>query len=100
MEGKSLFPEDSYYLEKIVYDQPGTEYYGEWPVMVKLTMKGLEIIKAFILEFRSKPEFQKMNIRDMLNQLVESGNKIKIQTISGHRIDANDIDDFSLAGEF
>ena len=100
MEGKSLFPEDNYYLEKIVYDQPGTEYYGEWPGMIKLTMNGLEIVKTFIHEFRNKPEFQKMNIRDMLNQLVESGNKIKIQTISGHRIDVNDIDDFSLAGEF
>jgi len=36
----------------------------------------------------------------MLNQLVKQGNKVKIQTISGHRIDVNDIDDFSLAGEF
>ena len=100
MDDKSLFPEDNYYLEKIVYDQPGTEYYGEWPGMIKLTMNGLEIVRTFIHEFRNKPEFQKMNIRDMLNQLVESGNKIKIQTISGHRIDVNDIDDFSLAGEF
>jgi len=100
MEGKSPFPEDNFYLEKIVYDQPGTEYYGEWPGMVKLTMKGLETVKAFIQEFRNKPEFQKMNIRDMLNQLVQRGNNIKIQTISGHRIDVNNIDDFSLAGEF
>jgi phosphoenolpyruvate phosphomutase len=100
IEGKSLFPEDNYYLEKIVYDKPGTEYYGEWPGMIKLTIKGLEIVKSFIQEFRDKPEFQKMDIRDMLNQLVLNGNKIKIQTISGHRIDVNNIDDFSLAGEF
>jgi len=98
--GKSLFPEDNYYLEKIVYDQPGTEYYGEWLGMIKLTMKGLEVVKSFIQEFRDKPEFQKMDIREMQNQLVLNGNKIKIQTISGHRIDVNNIDDFSLAGEF
>jgi phosphoenolpyruvate phosphomutase len=100
VEGKSLFPEDNYYLEKIIYDQPGTEYYGEWTGMMKLTVKGLEIVKVFIQEFRNKPEFQKMDIRDMLNQLVQRGHKIKIQTISGHRIDVNNIDDFSLAGEF
>jgi phosphoenolpyruvate phosphomutase len=99
-EGKSLFPEDNYYLEKIIYDQPDTEYYGEWPGMMKLTVKGVIIVKAFIQEFRNKPEFQKMDIRDMLNQLVKRGNKVKIQTISGHRIDVNNIDDFSLAGEF
>jgi phosphoenolpyruvate phosphomutase len=100
MESKSLFHEDNFYLEKIVYGQPGTEYYGEWPGMVKLTMEGSEIVKAFIQEFRNKPEFQKMNIRNMLNQLVQRGNKIKIQTISGHRIDVNNIDDFSLTGGF
>ncbi len=100
VEGKSLFPEDNYYLEKIIYDQPGTEYYGEWTGMMKLTVNGLEVVKTFIQEFRNKPEFQKMDIRDMLNQLVQRGNKIKIQTISGHRIDVNNIDDFSLAGEF
>jgi phosphoenolpyruvate phosphomutase len=100
MEGKSLFPEANYYLDKITYDQPDTEYYGEWPGMMKLTVKGVIIVKAFIHEFRNKTEFKKMDIRDMLNQLVKRGNKIKIQTISGHRIDVNNIDDFSLAGEF
>jgi phosphoenolpyruvate phosphomutase len=100
MEEKSLFPEANYYLDKIIYDQPGAEYYGEWPGMMKLTDKGVIIVKAFIQEFRNKPEFQKMDIREMLNQLVKQGNKVKIQTISGHRIDVNDIDDFSLAGEF
>ena len=45
---KSLFPEDNYYLDKIIYDQPGTEYYGEWPGMIKLTMNGLESVKTFI----------------------------------------------------
>jgi phosphoenolpyruvate phosphomutase len=99
-EGKSFFPQDNYYLEKIVYDQPGNEYYGEWTGMMKLTLKGMIIVKAFIQEFRNKPGFQKMDIRDMLNQLVQRGNKVKIQTISGHRIDVNNIDDFSLAGEF
>ncbi len=81
-------------------DQPSTEYYGEWPGMVKLTMNGLEVVKDFIQEYRNKLEFQKMNIRDMLNQLVLNGMKIKIQTISGHWIDVNNIDDLSLAGEF
>ena len=100
LENKSLFPEDNYYLEKIIYDQPNKKYYGEWPGMMKLTVKGLEIVKMFIQEDRNRPEFLKMDIRDMLNQLVEQGHRVKIQTISGHRIDVNNIDDFSLAGEF
>ncbi len=87
MESKSLFPEDNYYLEKITYDKPGTEYYGEWTGMMKLTVKGVITVKAFIQEFRDKPEFQKMDIRDMLNQLVQRGHKVKIQTILGHIID-------------
>jgi len=67
---------------------------------MKLTVKGLKTVKAFIQEFRNKPEFLKMDIRDMLNKLVQRGNSVKIQTISGHIIDVNNIDDFSLTGEF
>ncbi len=100
VEGESLFPKDNYYLKKITYDQPDAKYYGEWPGMMKLTVKGLSIVKNFINEFRNKPEFQKMAIRNMLNQFVQDGHKVKIQTISGHRIDVNNIDDFSLASEF
>ncbi len=99
-EEESLFPKDNYYLKKITYDQPDEEYYGEWPGMMKLTVKGLSIVRSFINEYRNQPEFQKMAIRDMLNQFVQQGHKVKIQTISGHRIDVNNIDDFSLAGEF
>ncbi len=100
LENNSLFPKDNYYLEKIIYDEPGTEYYGEWPGMMKLTAKGLEIVKTFIQENQNRPEFQKLDIRDMLNQLVKHGHRVKIQTIAGHRIDVNNIDDFSLAVEF
>ncbi|MCP4266850.1 MAG: hypothetical protein GY777_14985, partial [Candidatus Brocadiaceae bacterium] len=99
-EAESLFPKDNYYLKKITYDQRDEEYYGEWPGMMKLTVKGLNIVRSFINEYRNQPEFQKMAIRDMLNQFVQQGHKVKIQTISGHRIDVNNIDDFSLAGEF
>lgn len=100
VEGTSFFPEDNYYLKKIVYNQPNSEYYGEWIGMMKLTVKGSGIVKNFIKEFRNQPEFLKMDIRDMLNQFVQHGHRIKIQTISGHRIDVNNIEDFSLAGEF
>ena len=51
-------------------------------------------------EYRKKPEYKKMHIRHMLNQLDKRENKVNIQTISGHRIDVNNTDDFSLAGEF
>jgi len=100
VEGVSLFPEDNYHLKRILYDQPRTEYYGEWIGMMKLSVKGLSIVRNFIHEFRNQPEFLKMDIRDMLNQLVQRENKIKIQTIAGHRIDVNNIEDFSLAGDF
>lgn len=100
VEGASFFPEDNYHLKKIFFDQPRSEYYGEWIGMVKLTSKGVTMVKDFIQELKNKPEFQKMNIRDMFNQFIDRGIKIKIQTISGHRIDINNIEDFSLAGEF
>ena len=100
VEGVSLFPKDNYHLKKILYDQPRTEYYGEWIGMMKLSVKGLSIVRNFIHEFQNQPEFLKMDIRDMLNQLVQREIRIKIQTIAGHRIDVNNIEDFSLAGDF
>ncbi|MCP5006248.1 MAG: hypothetical protein GY941_20255, partial [Planctomycetes bacterium] len=60
----------------------------------------VKMVKDFILEFKNQPEFKKMNIRDMFNQFIMRGIKIKIQTISGHRIDVNNIEDFSMASEF
>ncbi|GJQ58421.1 MAG: phosphoenolpyruvate mutase [Candidatus Scalindua sp. AMX11] len=99
-EEASLFPGDNYHLKTIFYDQPHADYYGEWIGMMKLTTKGVTIVKDFIQEFRNQPEFQMMDIRDMFNQFIKRGIKIKIQTISGHRIDVNNIEDFSLAGEF
>ncbi|MCP5006778.1 MAG: phosphoenolpyruvate mutase, partial [Planctomycetes bacterium] len=86
VEGASFFPEDNYHLKEIIYDQPCSKYYGEWIGMMKLTSKGVKMVKDFILEFKNQPEFKKMNIRDMFNQFIMRGIKIKIQTISGHRI--------------
>ena len=86
---------------KIVYDQP--EYRILWRVAGndKADYEWSGNRKNFypgVPRQAGVPE--RWIFREMLNQLVQRGNKIKIQTISGHRIDVNNIDDFSLAGEF
>jgi NDP-sugar pyrophosphorylase family protein len=45
-------------------------------------------------------DFEKLDIRDMLNWFINRGIKVKIQYISGHWVDVNNISDLTSASEF
>lgn len=99
-EKPSLFPEEQYKIQKLVFDSPQEEFYGEWIGILKLSAKGLERVREFIQEHQDQPKFQNMDIRDMLNYFLEKGDSVNLQTISGHWVDVNNIEDFSLANKF
>lgn len=98
-DSQSFFGEDSY-VKKVEFSEADNRYDGEWIGMMKLSPKGAELTREFIEQRSTDPDFSNMDIRDLINNFVERGIKVKIQYISGHWIDVNNIDDLTLASAF
>lgn len=96
---QSYFNKTSY-VKSIEFANANSKYSGEWIGVLKLSVKGTEIVRNYISEKQETVEFKTADIRDMLNQLIQDGHKIKIKYISGHWVDVNNISDLTLANEF
>ncbi|MGR3318815.1 MAG: phosphoenolpyruvate mutase [Candidatus Anammoxibacter sp.] len=97
-DNQSVFDGDSY-VKNVEFSTPGDKHDGEWIGILKLSEKATMIAKKFINSHKKSPEFSKLDIRDLINHYVNTGNKVKIQYISGNWIDVNRASDFTLANE-
>jgi phosphoenolpyruvate phosphomutase len=79
---------------------PATETHGEWIGLMKLSAKGLEAVKAALTELQKRPDFNKLRMAELLNELVRAGQTVKVQYVRGHWLDVDDISDLSAAGSF
>ena len=98
-DNHSFFGEDSY-VERIDFDRPDKKYDGEWIGIMKLSPKGTQLMADYIERRKRSPQFHTLDLRDMINEFVEAGVKVKIQYISGHWVDVNHVSDLTLASEF
>ncbi len=90
----------SAYASKIEFSDPDMKYQGEWIGVMKLSQEGSKLAQKYMVEQKNTPEFKDLDIRDMLNWFTTQGTKVKIQYISGHWVDVNNISDLTLASEF
>ena len=51
-------------------------------------------------QLRAEPGFERKDVPDLVNRLVENGHAPQVQYISGHWMDINNLDDLQRAGEF
>ncbi len=98
-DNQSYFGEDVL-LKHIDFTKPDIKYHGEWIGILKLSTKGTQQVLEFIKTHQDTPEFQTMDIRDMINAFIKEGTKVKVQYISGHWVDVNNITDLTSASEF
>lgn len=98
-DSHSFFGEVSY-IKEIAFDEPDNKYDGEWIGVMKLSQKGVQLMANFIEERKSQSEYHQLDIRDMVNQFVKDGVRVKVQYITGHWVDVNNISDFSSATDF
>ncbi len=98
-DSQSYFGKDSFVkrIDFAVYDE---KYSGEWIGVMKLSPNAAEFTREFILNHSQEPNFEELDIRDLINHFVESGIKVKIQYISGHWVDVNNVSDLTLAHDF
>ena len=86
--------------QELVFGTPQEDYFGEWIGILKLSEKGALIAQSYIKAHQNHPEFDQLNLKDMLNSLIQTGVSIHVQGVSGHWVDVNQIEDLTTANEF
>lgn len=73
---------------------------GYWIGMMRIRKRGREWLETALNELKSKPDFNKLTLPDLLNHLIKQGRPINIHYIDGHWLDVNSLDDIVRAGDF
>jgi phosphoenolpyruvate phosphomutase len=96
---QSYFSEESY-VEHMTLTTPDKNHAGEFIGVMKLSPEAGRLTSEFIQQHQLEPGFGSMDIRDLINHLIQQQIKVKIQYISGNWVDINRISDLTLANEF
>ena len=73
---------------------------GRWIGMLKVRSRGRRLIEEALLKLKQQENFNRLTMPDLLNYLVENGNKIHVLYINGHWLDVNVLGDIDRASEF
>lgn len=88
------------YASRVDFSHPDLSYQGEWIGVMKLSPEGTLLARKYMEEQKQTPNFKDLDIRDMINWFIDRGTRVKIQYISGHWVDVNNISDLTSASEF
>ena len=73
---------------------------GRWIGLLRVRGEGRQWLDQALEELKTRDDFRKLDIPDLLNDLVNQGHTIKVQYINGHWLDVNTLDDLDRAGSF
>lgn len=73
---------------------------GRWIGLFSVRGEGRAKLQALLAKLRERPDFDQLDLPDLLNALVEAGEKIEVKYVHGHWRGVNDLDDFRRAGDF
>jgi phosphoenolpyruvate phosphomutase len=73
---------------------------GRWIGMLRIRGTGRAVVLAALDQLRARPDFSRLGLPDLVNQLAEQGHAPQVQYISGHWMDINNLEDLQRAGEF
>ena len=73
---------------------------GEWIGLLKLSPQGLSIMQDLLAELSLNPEFGKVRMVDVFNELIRRGHRIEVMYIWGNWMDVDDIRDIGPASAF
>lgn len=81
-------------------DNHKTRADGRWIGMLRVKGIGQEWLKTALKQLQTEKHFNKLSLRDLLNQILCDGNAIRVIYIHGHWIDVNSIADLDKASAF
>jgi phosphoenolpyruvate phosphomutase len=73
---------------------------GRWIGMLKVSGEGAEWMRAALDELKTRGDFNRMGVPQLLNYLVDKGRVVNVFYINGHWLDVNALSDLDRAGEF
>lgn len=74
--------------------------HGEWIGLIKTNKVGSEILSKTLTELSANPEFTKLKLPDLMNNLLEKKVKINVMFIDGHWMDVDTYADVSRGQKF
>jgi phosphoenolpyruvate phosphomutase len=101
-------PDDrAMYQQKVVLQQISVEGNwndrspdGRWIGMLRASSEGGRQLLDALDQLKLEPGFSEMGVPDLINRLIKNGHAPKVQYISGHWMDINNLQDLQRAGEF
>jgi phosphoenolpyruvate phosphomutase len=89
-------------LERISSDQRWRERapVGRWIGMLRASGDGVRWLKEGLDRLRERPDFARLGVPDLLNDMVERGLPVKVLYVHGHWLDVNGLADLERANAF
>jgi phosphoenolpyruvate phosphomutase len=73
---------------------------GQWIGLLKVGARGLARFKVVLDRLRARPDFDRLDMPALLNELIASGAEIEVLYVHGHWRGVNDFDDLRQAVDF
>jgi len=73
---------------------------GRWIGMLKVSRHGLALLKTALSALRLRPNFDALDLPDLLNALIADGVAIEVIYVHGHWRGVNDLEEFHRAADF
>lgn len=73
---------------------------GRWIGMLRVRGRGRAALAAALAELGTRADFGALGMPDLLNHLVERGERVRVQYVNGHWLDVNSLHDLERAGLF
>ncbi|QET05520.1 MULTISPECIES: phosphoenolpyruvate mutase [Cupriavidus] len=89
-------------LRKVSDDENGGDgkSHGRWIGLLNVRGEGVAKLQKLLGELRARPDFDSLDVPDLLNALVAQGEEVAVTYVHGHWRGVNDLEDFRLAGDF
>jgi phosphoenolpyruvate phosphomutase len=73
---------------------------GRWIGMLRVSGEGRERLLEALDQLQAQPDFERLGVPDLLNQMIAMGRQVKVLYIHGHWLDVNRMEDLAHASEF
>ncbi|MFC5947956.1 phosphoenolpyruvate mutase [Pseudonocardia lutea] len=85
-------------LRRVTNEAAGSD--GRWIGMLAVRGEGVARLTAMMERLVQRPDFDRLDMPDLLNALVDAGETVEVLYVHGHWRGINDLYDFDRAGEF
>jgi phosphoenolpyruvate phosphomutase len=73
---------------------------GRWIGLLNVSVRGLVRLKAALAQLRLRPDFDRLDMPDLLNALIADGAAVEVLYVHGHWRGVNDLEDLEQAVDF